>query len=173
LQLHFVVGKLVDHGRATVFGHGFSCHVCVLRPKSRGSVRLASRDPLAAPLIDPAFLQEGDDVRRLVKGFRQMREILSQPALAQHGGREKSADVRSDAQIEAFIRQHADTIYHPVGTCRMGKGPMDVVDDRLRVRGIERLRVVDASVMPSVPGGNTNAPVVMVAEKAASMIRRA
>ncbi|HOV19044.1 MAG TPA: GMC oxidoreductase, partial [Ottowia sp.] len=173
LQLHFVVGKLVDHGRATVFGHGFSCHVCVLRPKSRGSVRLASRDPLAAPLIDPAFLQEGDDVRRLVKGFRQMREILSQPALARHGGREKSAAVRSDAEIEAFIRQHADTIYHPVGTCRMGKGPMDVVDDRLRVRGIERLRVVDASVMPSVPGGNTNAPVVMVAEKAASMIRRA
>ena len=173
LQLHFVVGKLVDHGRATVFGHGFSCHVCVLRPKSRGSVKLASKDPLAAPLIDPAFLQEGDDVRRLIQGFKQMRAILSQPALARHGGREKSFDVRSDAAIEAFIRQHADTIYHPVGSCRMGRGPMDVVDERLRVRGVAGLRVVDASVMPGVPGGNTNAPVVMVAEKAASMIRRA
>jgi len=172
LQLHFVVGKLVDHGRATVFGHGFSCHVCVLRPQSRGSVRLASSDPLAAPLIDPAFLQEGDDVRRLVKGFKLMRDILSQPALAKHGGREKSADVRSDAEIEAFVRQHADTIYHPVGSCRMGRGPMDVVDERLRVRGIERLRVVDASVMPGVPGGNTNAPVVMMAERAAWMVKR-
>ena len=172
LQLHFVVGKLVDHGRATVLGHGFSCHVCVLRPQSRGSVRLAGKDPLAAPLIDPAFLQEGDDVRRLVRGFRQMREILGQNALARHGGREQSAGARSDAEIEAFVRQHADTIYHPVGSCRMGRGPMDVVDDRLRVRGIERLRVVDASVMPSVPGGNTNAPVVMMAEKAAWMIGR-
>ncbi len=172
LQLHFVVGKLVDHGRATVLGHGFSCHVCVLRPQSRGSVRLAGKDPLAAPLIDPAFLQEGDDVRRLVRGFRQMREILGQNALARHGGREQSAGARSDAEIEAFIRQHADTIYHPVGSCRMGRGPMDVVDEQLRVRGVERLRVVDASVMPSVPGGNTNAPVVMIAEKAAWMLQR-
>jgi choline dehydrogenase-like flavoprotein len=81
-----------------------------------------------------------------------MREILGQNALARHGGREQSAGARSDAEIEAFVRQHADTIYHPVGSCRMGRGPMDVVDDRLRVRGIERLRVVDASVMPSVPG---------------------
>ncbi len=170
LQLHFVVGKLVDHGRATVFGHGFSCHVCVLRPRSRGSVRLASSDPLTAPLIDPAFLQEADDVRSLVTGFRQMRDILNQPALAGRGGRERSADARSDAEIEAFIRQHADTIYHPVGTCRMGRGPLDVVDDHLRVRGIEGLRVVDASVMPSVVGGNTNAPVIMIAERAARML---
>lgn len=172
LQLHFVVGKLVDHGRATVFGHGFSCHVCVLRPRSRGSVRLASSDPLAAPLIDPAFLQDGDDVRRLVRGFRLMRELLSQPALARHGGREQSTDVRSDAEIEAFIRQHADTIYHPVGSCRMGNGPLDVVDARLRVRGVQGLRVVDTSVMPSLVGGNTNAPVIMMAERAAHWIRK-
>ncbi len=171
LQLHFVVGKLVDHGRATVFGHGFSCHVCVLRPQSRGSVRLASKDPMAAPLIDPAFLQEGDDVRRLVRGFKQMREILSQPALARHGGREQSAAVRTDAEIEAFIRQRADTIYHPVGSCRMGRGPLDVVDERMRVRGVEGLRVVDASIMPSLVGGNTNAPVVMIAERAAQWLR--
>ena len=173
LQLHFVVGKLVDHGRATVFGHGFSCHVCVLRPKSRGSVKLASKDPLAAPLIDPAFLQEGDDVRRLIQGFKQMRAILSQPALARHGGREKSFDVRSDAAIEAFIRQHADTIYHPVGSCRMGPHEHDVVDAQLRVRGVQGLRVVDASIMPRIVSGNTNAPTIMIAEKAVDMVRAA
>ena len=171
LQLHFVVGKLVNHGRTTVMGHGFSCHVCVLRPRSRGSLRLASSDPLAAPLIDPAFLQDADDVRRMVAGFKLMRELLRQPALARHGGVERSAAAQSDAEIEAFIRQHADTIYHPVGSCRMGQGPMDVVDERLRVRGVERLRVVDASIMPSVVAGNTNAPVIMIAERAAALMR--
>ena len=173
LQLHFVVGKLVDHGRKTVFGHGYSCHVCLLRPRSRGSLRLASADPQVAPLIDPAFLQDPDDVRRLVQGFKLTRELLSQPALARHGGRESaaSADARSDAQIEQFIRHHADTIYHPVGTCRMGPDEGAVVDARLRVHGVSGLRVVDASIMPSVVGGNTNAPSMMIAEKAADMIR--
>ena len=171
LQLHFVVGKLVNHGRATVFGHGFSCHVCVLRPKSRGSLRLASADPLAPPLIDPAFLQDSDDVRRMVVGFKLMRELLQQPALARHGAVERSAAATSDADIEAFIRQHADTIYHPVGSCRMGPGAMDVVDERLRVRGVERLRVVDASIMPSIVGGNTNAPAIMIAERAAAFMK--
>lgn len=173
LQLHFVVGKLVDHGRKTVFGHGYSCHVCLLRPRSRGSLRLASPDPQVAPLIDPAFLQDPDDVRRLVQGFKLTRELLSQPALARHGGRESaaSAEARSDAQIEQFIRHHADTIYHPVGTCRMGPDEGAVVDARLRVHGVSGLRVVDASIMPSVVGGNTNAPSMMIAEKAADMIR--
>ena len=171
LQLHFVVGKLVNHGRATVFGHGFSCLVCVLRPKSRGSLRLASADPLAPPLIDPAFLQDSDDVRRMVVGFKLMRELLQQPALARHGAVERSAAATSDADIEAFIRQHADTIYHPVGSCRMGPGAMDVVDERLRVRGVERLRVVDASIMPSIVGGNTNAPAIMIAERAAAFMK--
>ncbi|MCD6667095.1 MAG: choline dehydrogenase [Hydrogenophaga sp.] len=173
LQLHFVVGKLVDHGRKTVFGHGYSCHVCLLRPRSRGSLRLASADPQVAPLIDPAFLQDPDDVRRLVQGFKLTRELLSQPALARHGGRESaaSAEARSDAQIEQFIRHHADTIYHPVGTCRMGPDEGAVVDARLRVHGVSGLRVVDASIMPSVVGGNTNAPSMMIAEKAADMIR--
>ena len=170
LQLHFVVGKLVNHGRATVTGHGFSCHVCVLRPRSRGSLRLASSDPLAPPLIDPAFLQDADDVRRMVTGFKLMRELLNQPALARHGGIERSAAAKSDAEIEAFIRQHADTIYHPVGSCRMGPGAMDVVDERLRVRGVQGLRVVDASVMPSIVGGNTNAPTIMIAERAAAFM---
>ena len=173
LQFHFVIGKLVDHGRKTVFGHGYSCHVCLLRPKSRGSVTLASADAAAAPLIDPAFLAERDDVERLVRGFKMMREVLAQPALAGHGARElaTSASARSDAEIEAFIRGHADTIYHPVGTCRMGNGPLDVVDSELRVHGIAGLRVVDASIMPSIVSGNTNAPTIMIAEKAAAMIR--
>jgi choline dehydrogenase-like flavoprotein len=174
LQLHFVIGKLVDHGRKPTFGHGYSCHVCLLRPKSRGSLRLASRDPLAAPLIDPNFLSERDDVDRLIRGFKLMRGILGQPALAGYRGRElaASAGAQTDAQIEQFIRGHADTIYHPVGSCRMGPGAMtDVVDATLRVHGVQGLRVVDASIMPSIIGGNTNAPVIAIAEKAADLIK--
>ena len=175
LQLHFVIGKLVDHGRKTVFGHGYSCHVCLLRPQSRGSLRLASKDPLAAPLIDPNFLGQRDDMERMVRGFKIMRNVLSQPALAGYGGKESaaSAGAQSDLQIEHFIRDHADTIYHPAGTCRMGNGPLDVVDAQLRVHGIKSLRVVDASIMPRLVGGNTNAPVIMIAEKAADMIKAA
>jgi len=174
LQLHFVVGKLVDHGRKTVFGHGYSCHVCLLRPKSRGTLRLASADPQVAPLIDPAFLNDPDDVARLVQGFKRVRELLHQPALARHGGQESAASraAQSDAQIEQFVRNHADTIYHPVGTCRMGNDALAVVDARLRVHGVAGLRVVDASVMPRVVGGNTNAPVIMIAEKAVDMIKQ-
>jgi choline dehydrogenase-like flavoprotein len=180
LQLHFVVGKLVDHGRKTVFGHGYSCHVCLLRPRSRGSVTLASPNPLAAPLIDPAFLSDPDDTARLVRGFKLMRHILAQPALAQYGGREVAASsaAQTDAEIEAYVRQHADTIYHPVGTCRMGPAHQaaeggSVVAADLRVHGLQGLRVVDASVMPQIVGGNTNAPTIMIAEKASELIRRA
>jgi len=173
LQWHFVVGKLVDHGRKTVLGHGYSCHVCLLRPKSRGSLRLASADPQAMPLIDPAFFQDPDDMARMVRGFKLTRRVLQQTALTRHGGFESraSAAAKTDAQIEQFIRNHADTIYHPVGTCRMGSDALAVVDAALRVHGVGQLRVVDASVMPQVVGGNTNAPVVMMAEKAVDMIR--
>ncbi|MDQ2733768.1 MAG: choline dehydrogenase [Pseudomonadota bacterium] len=175
LQLHFVVAKLVDHGRKTVFGHGYSCHVCVLRPVSRGNVRLASADPMAAPLIDPAFLAEREDMDTLVRGFEQLRRILQQPAMAALGGREMPdlATAQSDAQIEQFIRDQADTEYHPVGSCRMGPAETDVVDAELRVRGVEALRVVDASIMPTLVSGNTNAPTIMIAEKAADMIKAA
>jgi len=175
LQLHFVIGKLIDHGRKTVFGHGYSCHVCLLRPKSRGRVTLASADPLAPPAIDPAFFADSDDLQRMVSGFKLMRTVLQQPALAALGGRElkASAEAQTDAQIVAFIRERADTIYHPVGSCRMGPDENDVVDSELRVRGVAGLRVVDASIMPSIVSGNTNAPVMMIAEKAAEMIRAA
>lgn len=175
LQLHFVVGKLLDHGRQTTFGHGYSCHVCLLRPLSRGSIQLDGKDPLAPPLIDPNFLSQRDDMDRLLRGFKIVRNILAQPALSQYGARElsNSAKAQSDIEIERFIRDHADTIYHPAGTCRMGSGEYDVVDAHLRVRGITALRVVDASIMPQLVGGNTNAPVIMIAEKAADMIRAA
>jgi choline dehydrogenase-like flavoprotein len=166
LQLHFVIGKLLDHGRKTVLGHGYSSHVCLLQPRSRGTVSLASNDPLQLPLVDPQFLRDPDDMVRMVRGVRRMRTILSQPALAQFGAREQaaSAHAQTDAQIEQFIRQYADTIYHPVGTCRMGPGPLDVVDAQLCVHGMQGLRVVS---------GNTNAPVVMIAEKAVDFLRAA
>lgn len=175
LQFHFAVAKLVNHGRTIVRGHGYSCHVCLLRPLSRGSLRLASKDPMADPLIDPNLLGERDDVDRLIRGFKIMRTVLQQPALAGLGGQETapSAAAQTDWQIEQLIRDRADTVYHPVGTCRMGSGPMDVVDAQLRVRGVQGLRVVDASIMPSVVSGNTNAPTIMIAEKAADLIKAA
>jgi choline dehydrogenase-like flavoprotein len=175
LQLHFAIAKLVDHGRKTVLGHGYSCHVCLLRPLSRGSLTLASADPAAAPRIDPNFLAERDDVDRLVRGFKLMRKIMQQPALATHGAVQfpDSAAAQSDAQIEQFIRNHADTVYHPVGSCRMGAGALDVVDRELRVHGMQGLRVVDASIMPRVVSGNTNAPSIMIGEKAADLIKQA
>ena len=173
LQLHFVVAKIINHARTLVWGHGLSCHLCLLRPQSRGSVQLASSNPLVPPLIDPNFLAEADDLRRLVQGFKQMRALWQQPALAQLGGKEsaRSASARSDQEIAQFIRSYGDTIYHPVGTCRMGPGAMDVVDARLRVHGMAGLRVVDASIMPRIISGNTNAATIMVAEKAADMIK--
>jgi choline dehydrogenase-like flavoprotein len=175
LQLHFVVGKLLDHGRKTVLGHGYSAHVCLLQPRSRGTVRLASADAMALPLVDPQFLVDPDDMARMVRGFKKLREILLQPALADFGAKEMaaSAAAQSDEAIVQFIRAHADTIYHPVGTCRMGPGDHDVVDAQLRVRGVEGVRVVDASVMPRIVSGNTNAPTVMIAEKAVDLLRAA
>lgn len=173
LQLHFVIGKLVNHGRDTVLGHGYSCHVCLLRPLSRGSVQLSGNNPFSQPLIDPNFLGHADDLQRLIRGFKKMRGILSQPALYDLGGKEfaVSATAQTDQQIESFIRDHADSVYHPAGSCRMGQGAMDVVDAQLRVHGVDGLRVVDASIMPRLVSGNTNAPIIMIAEKAADMIK--
>ncbi|MDQ3189000.1 MAG: GMC family oxidoreductase N-terminal domain-containing protein [Pseudomonadota bacterium] len=177
LQLHFVIGMVDNHNRTYHWGHGMSCHATVLRPASRGTVRLATRDVRDAPLIDPAFLSESADLDTLVRGFKWIRNIFAQPAFAAHSGGDRGNElyfskVESDEQIARTIREHADTIYHPVGTCRMGLDARAVVDTGLRVRGVERLRVVDASVMPTLVSGNTNAPVIMIAEKAADLIRR-
>lgn len=171
LQLHFVVGIVDDHMRKLHLSDGFSCHVCVLRPKSRGQVGLLSSDPKSAPRIDPQFLDDPRDLDLLMTGARQMRQIMEAAALDPWRGDPLYPHDWSDTALENDIRARADTIYHPVGTCRMGADADAVVDPQLRVRGVKGLRVVDASVMPALIGGNTNAPTIMIAEKAADMIR--
>lgn len=175
VQLHFIVALVQDHARKLGLGHGLSCHVCLLRPHSRGTLSLASADPLAAPLIDPAFLQHPDDVQQLVEGYRLTRGLMRAPSLKAfwtHEAWTREAQTGdSDAQIEALLRQRVDTVYHPVGSCRMGQDALAVVDAELRVHGIEGLRVVDASVMPQVVSGNTNAPAIVIGEKAADLMR--
>ena len=176
VQLHFVIAMVDDHNRTTHFGHGYSLHACVLNPRSRGSVRLASPDARVAPLIDPDFLSDPEDAATLVRAFRLMRRILDAPAFAPFKGRElytDDLDADDEALVDRAIRERADTIYHPVGTCRMGADERAVVDPELRVRGVAGLRVADASVMPELVSGNTNAPTIMIGEKAADLIRRA
>jgi choline dehydrogenase-like flavoprotein len=173
VQWHFVIAMVDDHGRRRHRGHGFSLHACVLRPRARGSVRLVSPDPQVAPLIDPNFLGHPDDVATLVRAYRATRALLDTEALAPRAGRplHDEPETGDDAAIERFVRARCDTIYHPVGSCRMGSDDNAVLDPQLRVRGVQGLRVVDASVMPTLVGGNTNAPTIMVAEKAADLIR--
>jgi choline dehydrogenase-like flavoprotein len=173
LQLHFVIARVEKHARKIRPGHGFSCHLCVLRPKSRGRVFLTSADPMADPGIDPAFLSSPEDLELMVKGARLTRRILMDPALAPYRDQELFGvhDQMSDADWQTHIRTHADTIYHPVGTCKMGQDDMAVVDAGLKVHGVDGLRVVDASIMPTLVSGNTNAPTIMIAEKAAQIIR--
>ncbi|QFZ86495.1 glucose-methanol-choline oxidoreductase [Variovorax paradoxus] len=172
LQLHFVIAITDDHARKLHAGFGFSCHVCVLRPKGRGDVRLTDASPDSAPRIDPRFLADPEDMALLLQGVKKTREIMRSPALEKYRHREVyTADAHTDAQLEQHIRARADTIYHPVGTCKMGVDAMAVVDPQLRVHGIAGLRVVDASVMPTLIGGNTNAPTIMIAERAAGWMR--
>jgi choline dehydrogenase-like flavoprotein len=176
LQFHFIPALLDDHGRNRLPGYGYTMHACMLRPKSRGSIRLKSPDPNAKPAIQANYLSDPDgyDLRMLIEGVKLSRQIFAAAPFDPYRGDEifPGNSVQSDADITAFIRRKAETVYHPVGTCRMGTDADAVVDSELRVRGVGGLRVVDASVMPSLPGGNTNAPTIMIAEVAADLIAR-
>ncbi|RZI44124.1 glucose-methanol-choline oxidoreductase [Herbaspirillum sp. HC18] len=171
LQIEISRGITNDHGRKIVTARGFCVIVTVLRPKSVGRVTLASPDPSAAPLIDPDFLGHPDDMDAFVSGVKIARRIIASPLLDRCRGEEcYTGKARTDEEIRAAIRERADTNYHPVGTCKMGIDDMAVVDPQLRVRGIDGLRVIDASIMPALVGGNTCAPAIMIGEKGAHMI---
>jgi len=172
IQYHFVPAMLEDHGRTKVKGHGFSCHACVLRPESRGSVTLASNDAAAAPLIDPGFLTDDRDMATLRAGVRMMHRIVAAPPLSDYAGIDRHpVDLNDDAALEALIRSRADTVYHPVGTCRMGSDADAVVDPALGLNGVDGLWVADASIMPRLVSGNTNAPSIMIGERAADFVK--
>ena len=172
VQLHFVPAQLDEHGRNRLPGHGFTLHACVLRPASRGIIRLRSARAQDPPRIEPRYLSEPRDLEVLLEGIRVSRAISAAAPLARYRGRElfPGEGLETRAELEAIVRRKAETIYHPAGSCRMGDDGSAVVDGELRVQGVQRLRVVDASIMPRLIGGNTNAPVIMIAEKAADMI---
>lgn len=178
LQVHVVLAITPNHGsRAAgpIQRDGFTFHVCQLRPESIGRVGLKSADPFDDPAIFANYLATEEDRRALREGVKMMRQVAEQPALAPYNSEElfPGPAVQTDAEIDAWIRGHAETIYHPVGTCRMGVAgdPMAVVDKECRVMGVAGLRVIDASVMPTLVGGNTNAPTIMIAEKVSDAIR--
>ena len=182
IQVHFMPAlenaaklHIPTHFRKTPVevNHGFSMRVGPVNPESRGWIGLRSADPAAAPLIQPNYLQDDADCRTTIAGIRMVRDVVEQPAFAAYRGREiaPGADVRSDADLTRWLRAGAMTTFHPVGTCRMGTDPMAVVDARLAVHGIAGLRVADASVMPVIVSGNTNAPAIMIGEKAAEFIQ--
>ena len=175
MQFHFVPAMLDDHGRHRMKGNGYTLHACQLRPYSRGQLYLKSAAPDQKIGIHANYLSdaEGRDLDRLLEAVRISRDILAQPAFAPYRGEEifPGDALTTRAQLTDFVRRKAETIYHPIGTCRMGNDAESVVDTQLRVRGIDGLRVVDASVMPRLIGGNTNAPTIMIAERAAAMIR--
>ena len=172
IQHHFVIGLIDDHLRKLHYGYGYSCHVCLLRPYSRGTVSLASAKYNDAPLINPNFLNDNRDVDTLIKGAKMTQNILNTPPLKKYQKREIYGvhSNLTDKEWEQHIRNRADTIYHPVGTCKMGKDPLAVVNSSLKIRGLKNIRVADASIMPTITSGNTNAPTIMIGEKCATMI---
>jgi choline dehydrogenase len=172
IQMHFVPALLDDHGRNRLPGDGYTLHACNLRPQSRGHLQLKSGNPTDAPAIYANYLSETEDVEMMLECIRVSRDILDQPAFRPFRAHEihPGNDVTDREGLLGFIRAKAESIYHPVGTCRMGSDEDAVVDPELRVRGIDGLRVVDASVMPTLIGGNTNAPTIMIAEKAADLL---
>jgi len=175
IQFHFLPTYLKNHGREIMFGYGYTLHICDLQPKSRGFIGLKTANPLDEPLIQPRYLTEEEDWVNLVNGYKIGRELLNTKAFAPYRDKEVAPGnlIETDDQIREDIRKRAESIYHPVGTCKMGVDNMAVVDNQLKVYGVKGLRVVDASIMPNVVAGNTNAPTIMIAEKAADMILKA
>jgi len=159
-------------GGTTGLGHGYGLSVMLLRPKSRGTVSIRNTDPSAPPLIDPHFLEQNDDLELLSQGVKLARRILATPAWDTVRGPETvpGPAIQSDEEIREHIRKSCSTAFHPVGTCKMGSDDLAVVDSQLRVRGMEGLRVADASIIPNLIGGNTAAPAMMIGEKASDMI---
>ena len=172
-QIHIAPAFVVRGGQTRLDGHGFTINTTFLRPRSVGSVALRASDPAAEPIIDPNYHADPFDREMSLRSIRTVREILARKEIAKHIKEERlpGPDARTDTEIMAYVRQYACCDYHPVGTCKMGADAQAVVDSHLRVHGLEGLRVVDASIMPVLPSGNTNAPTMMIAEKAADLIR--
>jgi choline dehydrogenase-like flavoprotein len=173
LQFHVLPVLVGDVGREPLAGHGISINPCFLKPKSRGSVRLRSKEPMQPILFDAGYLRDQQDVDTLVRGVKLSRRILRAPSLATLVPQELlpcPEEEIADGVIEQHVRRYAKTVYHPSGTCRMGGDAAAVVDAKLRVRGVRRLRVADASIMPTIVSGNTNAPCIMIGERAADFL---
>lgn len=171
LQFHFGPTYYLNHGFNNPEGHGLSIGPTLIRPESVGQITLSSADPFSAPIIEPNYLSSEADVNTLVAGVKLVKEMAKTQALGRYCGAAVCANLSTEDEIRSFVRDTVETLYHPIGTCKMGSDPMAVVDAQLRVHGIEQLRVVDASIMPQIIAGNTNAPVIMIAEKAADLIR--
>jgi len=172
IQFHFFPSFVIDHGLVNPKSHGYQLHASPNHPKSRGSVTLNSSDPYDYPKILFNYLEDEDDLRQTRESIHVARKILSQPSFVKYAGKEvgPGSDKQSDDELNEYIKSNAETAYHPCGTCKMGVDKMAVVDEDLKVKGIQNLRIVDASVMPEIPSANLNAPTLMIAEKASDLI---